>query len=1601
MTPISPDNIDFGKIIDALKVASSEKQVKESLFEQDAREVSRVAVEHLNLEEIASFGFSITSPLGQIAEFISVVIHSATSWIGSAISSIESRIKSSIQEVYSFLTSIPGALADALTYVANLVSNAVSGAVNTLSSLIGDIKNAISSIGSSILSGVREFFNAIGNALSRIERSILGSLENLANTTKSIISSIVSDILGGISSLGSDLLRALTTVYKSISDMGSRFSDFLNIIGNSISSGFKVVSQGLSRLWDAISSIPSIMVSAFTELRNELGRGLVWIKDGLGALKSKIETIGDIVFRIAGFFQGFAESLADDPPESNVDAQNLSQGYGSGKAAAMTIKNALASLASVPEFIKKILEGIESFLRDPLFWIHNYVITPIWNGMLGLGSAIVGGLRTFGSVMLDAFAEAGEFIANMLQRFGIWAYNVINKVFSWIMDQLVGLYEVGKSIGRNIAYHLAKEMIGIQKNAIMATDSVIAPYAEEFINSLGFSSPPFLNAKNFAASWGLSHVALSIFGAFSLLTTAEMRAGAYVLRGIGYSLARSPHEIEISLKPIGLGASIRLDLGKVLGSALAQFGEEIAKFGDEYIKALWTGYGIWFGRYLTVWWNYYFRNYIPIEFPSFNDINEAWLRARVAEAIPKDLGNTINDAMEGILYYLKVKGYSDFVIKFWYADPTEFYTTVIDRFQIKRIVPLSGAWKLPSLSEVARMWVRDILRPPGISAKEMIANLTKIYEAAGLYRDIGLLYTLLAFRYPPPERLAEFYWRGISKLLWLSDSLEEPEWRALFNIPDTWKSLSPYEISLRPDRAEILNRMISLYMRWHDYFPVAWNPNFPTDKAIQVELMAELPGRIDLRWMTRWGIFQHLSDANVDVMSDLKTIYNSFARLTGEETRSSTVTPRIELDARFLSRFLISRGLNPLVTPLVSVAQVHAVLASELTLLRTGFIDSLRRGFITLDVSEQLMSGLIKIYFKTGYIDTATGTFKEIVYPKPVFWLPAERRLLQMRALFDRYNMILRDLVNRVVYGISTVAITPEEGITIIREFHPLLSKHIGDGIKAISGIDWIPTLDENYIAIWVQYAANTRKIGIRNWIRRYIARISGWIFYRVIYGWIDPESLKTIIDNMAKIKIGDREIQILSDEEIAFFSNLSSVIHNAVKKELIPSPSTLATLAEYLDIDVEIAKTALSTYRIPSPFDSIYLQYIQLKPIKSDFKALLNRARSAFVKGIISKSEWDSYLSRAISYGFTKREIQLIQELADLESLISEAHIWSPTPATLASLSEYIKIPDQLIEQALQRRGITEQWKDLWKQYISIRPIADDARALLNSYYRALRTAMFYGAEIPKDLKEQALAYLNTAGVTSEELAIRDLAAQLDVLSEEIRRGEVIPTLAQLATMSEYIEIPANYVQQILEKRRMEQTYKELWMKYISARTIASETGRVVNAFVALYTRYAVPQEVIDTVKNLMVRGGWTQRELTIFDLELYLRRYYRTLVLLIPTIRGFIADGQYLPQYESILEDLFRTYAINLSEFSKQVEYYKTLLKNRRLWRHFAWYRTQLTYAYQYGAMTEQDVRNALKKFVDIGLIDNNELEVIVEGIKIRAKGYAAYRAMRYGGG
>jgi phage-related protein len=1956
---------------------------------------------------------TVSSSISQIGEVLGSKIADLLSSI-QALGGVLDMILEALSRGFMSLTEALSTLLDSILTAAKTLADIISTGFDILLSALGDLVDTITSAINTLTSEVSRMLSNVVSEITSWLGKVMETISSSFSDVKNLIAVKVAEVLVPLEAqlkildliidmlptgfrelmqaakLLFELIHTATNmiidfieaiIYAPFEPVHAKLDTIISEIGEKISPFIAPISETVRNILTKVGEIPSTISEKASEIISKLTDKIIVLADVLRELTGYVHRFGAMVLGGLASIEGFVRAVAD---------------FLAGIPGILT-----NIFGRIPGFIDWIISGVTSIGANVVSFIRDKIIAPLAEAIKVLREKISDILELGIDLGGMVFSKLAELVGALWNAFLSVLSKLIDLSFSTGRFFFSAFTDVGMAAMRYVMELFSKVIEALPKTLEVG----LSPVVDRVFSTIGISSPPDITRvdlfRALVYSWGmLFYVALS-----ALMTVGLVKFPAFIAKGYAIGMAQYDLTWEIDIHPWGLGLTIPFKPLKFLAGMISNFADELSKFADKIYEPFWFGMAFWLSRFFSVWYAYEMRNTIPIRLPTLRELEELWRRARVAEHLPPKMGRSVKDALEGYIYYTKLRGYADFLLEASFADPKRMYFTLIDRFGIERTVPLSRAWRIPTPSVVARMWVRDVLRPTGATAERMIENLSKIYEATGLYRDIGLLYTLLAFRYPSPRALSEFYWRSMASLNWLRDSMEEVEWSRMFDIP--WRASDPYSLNVRRDRAEILNRMMSQYLKWHDLFPSAWDKDFPTDKAIVMELTADLPTRIDLRWLTRWGIFEHLSRSGVDVMADLITLFSQVPRLTGHETRETKATPEISLDVRFLSRFLIGRRINPVVAPLVAVAQIHAVLTPSFTLLRTGFIEALRRGWITLDTAEYLMSGLFVIRFRTGYIDPGTAQFREFEYRKPVFWLPAERRLLQIRGILDRYNWLLRDMLMRVVRALTLVALYPEEAREIFFSIQPPLAEHIRENIRALSGVDWRPEMDTRYIDIWMLYAQALSIIGARTWVRRHVSRTMGWVFFRILTGVIKHEHLERILSVLREIEVDGKKMRLLSDIEIAYYSRLGRELIELVRREAIPSPSTLgtfaeymviqsrvvdrvleehnvpqefrdlwrqyisvkpvksdfkslisvairafrvgvlkkqdlerilnearqygftdieisslrrrieleeaieeakgwkptlsslitiselvpeaseyfgmlkidprfrdlarryamvkpladearqlvntyfrvrrymeipreieekvkevakmtgvtdtewmlremslelqilldesrvwtpnpstlATLAEYLELDETLIKKAFERRRVVEPWRSIWLQYIKVRPVKSDYRTLINVARRARALEIISELRWSEIIKNAQEFGFTSREIEIIREIADLEmaiararrwtpgvmtliaiselvpeateyiekleidprfkdlimryatirpiadeartlvntyfrarryvaipedievrvrevarlagitdtewmlremsmelqALIDESRQWAPSPGTLATLSEFITLDENVVVRALERRRVVEPWRSIWLRYIRVRPVKSDYRALINiasrarvlgvipeerwneiiraaeeygftrreveiirqvadlemaianarewapsvmtvvsiselvpeaveilkempirakfrdliveyakrrqisdevrrllsTFQRMRRLAALMGQRIPDEIVEAVERYSKMIGLTEDERRVRDLVSEMEVTMDQWLRGEVLPTLSTLASMAEFVEVPGDYVAEILTKRRVEKRFAELWMRFIQARVISTEVGRVVSAFTAFATRFPAPSSLEEQVRALMARGGWTPEEMEIFDLELAIRRHTRILSTLVPTLRQAVGDSLYMPDPGRIIEETLSAYGITVAEYARQIEYYKKLAKNRRIWRHFSWYRSQLVDAFVRGVIDERTLRFKLQKFKDMGLVDDDEIELIVDGAKLRA--------------
>jgi phage-related protein len=1492
---------------------------------------------------------------------------------------------------------------------------------DTIRDLLGKVAGVIGDLVDRVRSGFSWFLEQVGK-IPDFLRDLMGKATalfgDLADKIRSgfawfieqvsKIPDLIRDLIGKAAALFGDLadkirggftwfIEQVSRLPDTVRDLLSRVAGVIGDLLDRVRAGFGWFIDQVSRLPDLVKGVVERITGVLVDLAERAGRGLTAVLDVIGKaltlIRDTLTTIlGDVATGVGGvvewirngfgglgttissWFEG-ARGWFEAATGALTQLGSILTGFVN---AVMQLPERLAyAFKGVVGFFNNLWTGLQSFIKDPAGWLGKYVIEPLWSGLQRLGGKLWEGLQWLWSMLV----KGAEWLWGTLKTAGGWLVNALRGVYDALHGFFAGVADAIGKAGEAIYGFFVNAFSRLADAVKKAVESLVKPVISEFMKAVGWGSPPGLTIGNFAGAWVTSFAWSIPLYVFALSMEIPLRAAAFVMKGIAMSMRDLDWKIRISLRPLGIGAETEFNVAKAIGAALYNFSEEIMKHADKFYEPFWTGLGFWYGRYASMLLTYNLRNFMPIEMPTLRESEEMWNKLRATRLakyeIPKDVLGTPRDAEEAILNFLKIRGYSDYLLKLAFASEEEFYLEISDRFGAKRRIPLADAWKTPPPSDVVRMMIRDVFP----SVDDFVAAMRTV----GFNKDTAILYYYLHYRYPAPERLAEFYWRGLAGVLWYPDALFEAELAKSLGITVTARA--PRELNF--DFKSLSDAMYK-YMKWHDYAPFPWIDRFTTDKAIVTELMADLPDKVDFRWMTRWGILEHLSKLGVGVTTTVEKIVDAISSARGDELLSKQVVAGISLDVSLLSRFLVARGMHPYFATIASVAEAHTMLADEMTLVRTGFLNIYRWGMSDVNTLEQLMSGLITIQFTTAYLDLARGEWKTITYNKPVLWLPAERRLLQLRSAVDRYYELWRDYVREVERGVRTLALLSRSDVEsvkkhvgqlklpedvaervkqllselektatsedLLRQYYEVVSARLSSEVKAITGRDIAFTIDQAYVDTWIKYAELTRVIEAKHWVRTFATRIMGWLFYRVSYGWVSPEEMKTLTTMLLARGW-------VSVEEKEFLDVVAEWVYRVAVKELVPSPSTLATFAEYMVIDVKVVEDVLSKYNVPRGYWDLWKTYIAVKPVKADYKAVLNTALKALRYTAISRDYYESLLKSAEAHGFTPAEINLINLRSELELLIDEAKLWRPTLLTLISMIEYVPEAVKLLEYY----RVDPVFKPVIERYALVKPLADEARVLVNALYRAKR----YVA-ISKELEDRVLTIVKQFGVTDVELYIRDLALELTVLVDEAR--EYVPTPSTLATMAEYLPEVRKYLAQVFEARRVRGVWAEVWTRYIYLRPVFDEVRRWASAMFTLAEYLIIDVKQLDPVFKILMTYGWEELEVTIATktiLAEQVRHAFNAVLGAPRTIAG-------MARYTDKAADWAYSRAARLIDALPLDNASKELLK--QMWREYIMsyqaypeirsYMTELINAYADGVLDDKGLEDELNYLRKIGV-------------------------------
>jgi len=1462
---------------------------------------------------------------------------------------------SKVQDFGKMLGQIPNLISQGIEQVKSLFGNIGSMIMNALSRL-GDLGKFISDLFGKVGDWFRDvgakfsgFIEKITSAITNIPNLISGAINKISGFINTVISRLkdigatISDIpkkIGGvINTLLKDVGRIgefIGKMFESISQIPEKVSGVINVIIEKISGIGEVVSKNIETIVNAFKNLPETVreiidklgetISKLGEKFKPLSEGLEKIREGVSSAIETVKKLPEIVSNLPSIIAEKARNLPKWVFDNLPDwAKNAIIGFQVNIVNFIDTLNKIREMfANVPkqieDFVKTVQEAFET-LKDPSKLMRT------------LADKVMGAL----SWLANKVAEGAKWLVDRVKDVA----NILGKAIITAIEKIASFF--GDTVLPALA-KVCKTIIDVAKGAFKKVrDVFLAPYSilieepmkwyQEMIKEVGSGKA---------------------VGEFELIykLISVIFLGNFILYFITQSpglLARLLPRLEASLTPIFARLGIRIDLMHIAYSIT----EFLEKTMPDVYRYVMIGNMIWWFEPSRVVTRSILTDYITVELPPLNLMIEA-VRRRILKGNLKELA-------EKVIWQLRLGGiYKEFA-RFFYEVTDEFQKdflsklgatedivkssdvykgakmpyfsdvklgiVVQDRFLKERLFPANLIFQLPSRTELARWLVRDVFYTP--------MHYEYVAMAVGVHPDIAKMQYMYSFEYPPPEKLWKFVMRGISGLLWFRPPKDVFE---AFKAEARWLGAgvpkSPVELNRK---AEILFKALNWYMKWRQYSNFSWfvsddprvGSEFTADSWLVLDVTADIPGKIDIRWMTKWAILEEISKKLAELYG--KDVYHKLYNavdLTSIIKEGASTNP-VKMDLTLMCSLLQATGLHPYYVPIVAVAEAMNALSDERTLLRTGFIDLYREGAFTVDTLEKLLEGFVIASFDVAYFNMQTYDWVKGHIDMPVRFLPAERKLLELRAVMDRARTLLREFLTEVRYAIRDciydVNKAKEEIEGMINNIN---TSFFAKTVEEITGKELKLTLDTGWINSYTYMAERMAEIHAYH-RTRYYSRYLLWSMIRLIReGYITKETARKFIDDfVAKIKehklvkgvfeyIIDT-VETLKVNEIMVRSILNKVrtkrmtieeaknklVEYGIDKDIVedfitanvalyhPSLTMYGTLLEVVPEAYGMAVKALKYFNLPEDEVRYWTTYIVRKPFADELTLLRTRIYNALAVGAtpetvldILKSylivpeikgeevEW-SYGDKAKeladfysknkdvfhAFGITEQEWIMYNLISEFERLIRtyrEAERERiPTPSTLATLSEYVLIPEEKIREALKAYGVPEDWFNIWLQYIKRRPLYSDYRSLLTAYMRALIYKVITEEEFNKFIEK-----IKQYGWTDEEInAIReriDLEVKIREF-EDVRRAHAL-TPQTLATIAELVELSDKLIETAFKARGITEDIKDVWLKYVALRPLSDElrlirtriynalsAGATVSDIIDLLSKYALIMEI------------------------------------------------------------------------------------------------------------------------------------------------------------
>jgi hypothetical protein len=245
-----------------------------------------------------------------------------------------------------------------------------------------------------------------------------------------------------------------------------------------------------------------------------------------------------------------------------------------------------------------------------------------------------------------------------------------------------------------------------------------------------------------------------------------------------------------------------------------------------------------------------------------------------------------------------------------------------------------------------------------------------------------------------------------------------------------------------------------------------------------------------------------------------------------------------------------------------------------------------------------------------------------------------------------------------------------------------------------------------------------------------------------------------------------------------------------------------------------------------------------------------------------------------------------------------------------MATLAEYMTVPDNLIRKSIIAYNVDEQYRDFLFRYVKLRPIKLDYRELIIDAIRALRAR-----RITKEVLDQIVERARAFGFTEPEIQILKMRGEfLSMVYENIESRSVrVPTPWQLATLAEYMSIPLNLIEKSIIEYSLDPDFAEFAIRYIFIKPLKSDYRQVITSAIRALRYGAISREVFDNILKNALNYGFTEPEIALIQLRTELDLAVDSAKEYVPTPTMLATMAEHLPEVRDYITEVFRARRIS----------------------------------------------------------------------------------------